>query len=236
VIALLAAVLASAVVGSLHCAAMCGPLAGIAGTSDPGAPRWRPHLAYGGGRLAAYLVLGVIAGAVGAAVDLAGNLASVGRVAMIVAGVAMLAWGGWSLTRALGLRRGGPGGAGDARPMLYAIRRRRPALRAALVGMLTAALPCGWLYAFVIVAAGTGSPAMGAAVMATFWLGTTPALLGAGLTLRTLARRLGPRLPVITASLQIVVGAVALAVRAPMLDHHHAPAPEAAHSMEPSCH
>ncbi|MBE7450024.1 MAG: sulfite exporter TauE/SafE family protein [Kofleriaceae bacterium] len=41
--------------------------------------------------------------------------------------------------------------------------------RAALLGLLSAALPCGWLWAFVVVAAGTGSPVGGALVMTAFW-------------------------------------------------------------------
>ena len=207
-IAMLGATLVSALAGSLHCAAMCGPLAGAAGGA---------HVPYALGRLAGYLVLGVVAGAIGAAVDLAGDVASIGRIAMIVAGVALCAWGLWSLAVALGWTRAREV-AGAARPMLYAIRRRGRTTRGALVGLLTAALPCGWLWAFVVVAAGTGSPAGGALVMATLWLGSTPALLGAGFALRALARRLGRRLPVVTACLQIAVGVVALAARAPMLE------------------
>lgn len=230
-IALLGAVLVASLGGSLHCAAMCGPFAGLAGGTAPGA-RWTPHVSYALGRLGSYVLLGAIAGAIGAAVD----VASIGGVAMVIAGVAMLLWGGASLARALGWRRGSSAG-GATGPMLYAIRRKRPALRAALVGVLTAALPCGWLYAFVVVAAGTASPLLGGAVMATFWLGSQPALLGAGLTLRALARKLGPRLPVVTASLQIAVGVIALGMRAPMvLD----PPAHAHHSTNPteatSCH
>jgi len=232
VIALLAAVLVSALAGSLHCAAMCGPLASLAGTGDPGSPRWTPHVAYGLGRLSAYVVLGVIAGAIGAAVDLAASLASLGEVAMVIAGLAMIGLGARTLVRARG------GVAGDSRPMLYAIRPRRPALRGALVGLLTAALPCGWLYAFVVVAAGTASPWRGAIVMATFWLGATPALIGAGLTVRALARRLGRRLPVITAGLQIAIGLVALGLRAPMFGHapHASAVSTSTVPAEHSCH
>jgi hypothetical protein len=226
--ALLVTVLASAFAGSLHCAAMCGPLAGLAGTADPAAPRWIPHLAYGAGRLAAYLTLGVIAGALGASIDLAGDLVAIGELAMILAGVAMLAWGALSLTRAIRFRsRRAP----STRPLLYAIRRRRPAVRGALVGVLTAALPCGWLYAFVVVAAGTATPLGGAAVMAAFWLGSTPALLGAGLSLRALSRRLGPRLPVITAVLQLALGTVALVERHALVGR--APSVDQG---KPSCH
>jgi hypothetical protein len=67
--------------------------------------------------------------------------------------------------------------------------------------------------------------------MATFWLGSTPALLGAGLSLRAISRRLGRRLPVITAALQISLGVVALVERGPMTGHSFASAPEGK-----SCH
>jgi len=228
VTALLVTVLASAFAGSLHCAAMCGPLAGLAGTGDPSVARWLPHLAYGAGRLAAYLTLGVIAGAVGATIDLAGELVAIGELAMILAGVAMLATGTLALARVIRHRgRRAP----STRPLLYAIRRRRPLVRGVLVGLLTAALPCGWLYAFVVVAAGTATPLGGAAVMAAFWLGSTPALIGAGLSLRALARRLGPRLPVLTAVLQLGLGTVALVERHAIVGH----VPTIG-EQEPSCH
>jgi sulfite exporter TauE/SafE len=222
--ALLLAVLVAGVTGSLHCAAMCGPFAGLS-RHQPG---------YAAGRLAAYLVLGVVAGALGAAVDLAADLASIGRVAMPAAAIAIVVWGAISLARALGVLGAASGAAGPARPMLYAIRRERRALRAALIGAFTVLLPCGWLWAFVVVAAGTASPWAGAGVMAALWLGSTPALLGAGLSMRALARRLGPRLPVVTASLQIAVGLVALAIRAPI--EPPAPRPDAAVPAEASCH
>ena len=103
-IALLASVLGASVVGSLHCAAMCGPLQAL--YLDPGhgrLARWHGALAHAGGRLGAYVTLGAIAGGVGAMVDLAGDLAAVQRVAMIVAGLAVISWGALALAAALGL-------------------------------------------------------------------------------------------------------------------------------------
>ncbi|MBZ0231393.1 MAG: sulfite exporter TauE/SafE family protein, partial [Deltaproteobacteria bacterium] len=52
--ALLATVLASSLVGSLHCAAMCGPLQGLyldAKLSGGAGERWRRPLAHAAGRL-----------------------------------------------------------------------------------------------------------------------------------------------------------------------------------------
>jgi sulfite exporter TauE/SafE len=215
--ALLATVLASSVVGSLHCAAMCGPLQSLyLDRSLTGGERWRRPLAHAGGRLAAYVSLGAVAGAVGAAVDLAGAAADVQRAAMIVAGVLLVAWGAVALASALGAP------VPSLRPRafnrgLVTIRRRRPAVRAALIGLLSAALPCGWLWAFVVVAAGTGSLPGGALVMATFWLGTVPMMVGLGAFAAPVIRQLGARLPFVTAAALVAVGVMALHARVPLV-------------------
>ncbi len=71
-------------------------------------------------------------------------------------------------------------------------------------------LPCAWLYLFALVAAGTGSPVLGGAVMFVFALGTMPvlALLGAGV--QTLLGPLRKRLPLVTAMLVIGSGLMTL--------------------------
>src|SRR5512138_1101046 len=80
--------------GSPHCAAMCGPfLAFAAAGTDAGTRRWTTLGGYHGGRLASYVLLGAVAGALGAGVERIGMLAGVGRLAAIVAGVVMVAWG-----------------------------------------------------------------------------------------------------------------------------------------------
>jgi sulfite exporter TauE/SafE len=86
-------------------------------------------------------------------------------------------------------------------------------MRAWLTGVLTGLLPCGWLWAFVVMAAGTGSLAGGGLVMLAFWLGTVPAMVGlltfAGPTLA----RIRARLPALTAIALIVMGLGTLAYR-----------------------
>ena len=81
------------------------------------------------------------------------------------------------------------------------------------VGLLTAFLPCGWLYLFASYAAGTGSPLWGGLFMIAFWLGSVPALVLAGVGVQTLARLLGRRLPLVTALAIVVLGVVTLALR-----------------------
>jgi len=79
--------------------------------------------------------------------------------------------------------------------------------------MLLLLLPCAWLYAFVATAAGTGSPVRGALVMAFFWAGTVPALAAIGVLARGALGPLSRRLPLVTASLLVVVGLLTLGQR-----------------------
>jgi sulfite exporter TauE/SafE len=97
------------------------------------------------------------------------------------------------------------------------------------LGLFSAALPCGWLYAFVATASGAGSALGGAAVMAAFWAGTLPAMVAVGLGARRLLGPVRHRLPVLTAVLMIALGLLTVAGRfvAPVAtvgsDHgHHA--------------
>ena len=96
---------------------------------------------------------------------------------------------------------------------LVQIRGRRAAQRAWLVGALTGLLPCGWLWAFVVSAAGTGSPAAGAAVMAVFWLGTVPAMTGMFALGGAVVSGLRWRMPVISACVLLALGVATLTVR-----------------------
>jgi sulfite exporter TauE/SafE len=230
VIELLPAVLASSLVGSVHCAAMCGPLVALC---QDGGGRWRPSLAHAAGRGVAYVQLGVVAGGVGGVLDLAGDALAVQRVAWLAGAAAVFVTGLLALSSALGLPLRMSGGRTFQRGLVK-LRRKRPVVRAWLVGVLSAALPCGWLWAFAALAAGTGHPLAGAAVMATFWLGTVPMSLGVGALLAPLLSRLRRRLPLVSAGLLVALGAFALALRAPAA----APAAPAAATVpaEPSCH
>jgi uncharacterized protein len=231
VIALLATVAVSAVVGSLHCAAMCGPLMSLYADGA----RWRPHLAHAAGRGAAYVSVGVLAGGVGGAIDLAGRALSVQRAAWTLGAIAVIVAGMLGIAAALGVPLRVSGGRTFQRGLIR-LRARRPAARAALVGLLSAALPCGWLWAFVAVAAGTGHPLRGGAVMAVFWLGTLPMMLGLGAIAAPLLARLRARVPLVSATLLVVLGAFALVARAPLQPPSALPTTAAAVPSQPTCH
>jgi len=214
-------VLLASLVGSLHCAGMCGAFVAFAiGAGEPGVKTSRGRLLalYQAGRLATYAALGAVAGAVGAGLDLSGRLVGLQRTAAVLAGVMMVGFGAWTLLRLAGVRWGGvkmPAlltsavSAGHRRAMRYS-----PPLRALATGLLTTLLPCGWLWAFVITAGGTGHAWSGGAVMAVFWVGTLPMLTIVGVGVRKLALPLAAKLPAITASAIVLVGVYTIVARA----------------------
>jgi hypothetical protein len=130
--------------------------------------------------------------------------------AAILAGVTILAMGGVGLARALGARLpSGPRFAAASKWLAKVFetwRERPPVLRALVLGLLTALLPCGWLWAFLVTAAGMASTGGGAVVMAAFFLGTVPALLALGVGVRLALGPLSRRLPVVIPALLVVVG------------------------------
>jgi hypothetical protein len=214
--ALLGTVLAASLVGSLHCAAMCGGLvAWYAGSQTDRGTSLRSHAAYHGGRFATYLTLGAVAGLLGAGLDRAGSsLSGLGSLAAVVSFALLLLWGGARLLEASGARlpqwSGFQRAYGRVLARLARLTKWPRPLAAGLLGLASALLPCGWLYAFVLVAAGTGSASNGIAVMVAFWLGTVPMLLGLGLGLGALLGRLRRNLPLLGASAIVVVGLVGL--------------------------
>ena len=111
-----------------------------------------------------------------------------------------------------------------------------PLRRAALLGALSAMLPCGWLWVFVASAAATGSPLTGAAQMAVFWLGTLPAFAALGLLAQGAAGALRRHLPVVTGTVLIVFGAFTLLKRGSGSHAMHMRGPAPAAPAMPSEH
>jgi sulfite exporter TauE/SafE len=215
---------------------MCGGFVAFYSGSDGsgGARRVLSHGAYSGGRLAAYSILGLAAGAIGAALDLAGSLAGFQRIAAVVAGVVMVLWGVLALLRIGGVSifKHGRSGSSIARWLgrgISLVGQRPPVVRAAVVGLLSGVLPCGWLWAFVVTAAGTGSALTGLAVMTAFWAGTVPVLLALGLGAQIVAVPLRRHIPAVTALILVALGLYAIIGRpstavAAVAKHQHAAA------------
>lgn len=214
---LVTTIFAASVLGSLHCAGMCGAFLAIAISSPGQKPKMAPQVAYHLGRLATYLALGTAAGALGKAMDLSGVLVGVGPVATGLAGATIVVFGVVTLLRLRGVSLSMPSvPAGWSRLTSRGVgfAMNRPVVpRAAMIGLLTTMLPCGWLYAFVAAAAGTAHPVTGAVVMVAFWAGTLPMMLALGAGLRTMLGALGSRLPQVTCLILIGVGLFTLVGR-----------------------
>jgi sulfite exporter TauE/SafE len=219
--ALIGAVLVASLLGSVHCAGMCGAFLAVAVAGESGPGPAALHAAYNLGRLTTYTTLGVIAGSVGAALDLGGSMVGVQQVAAVLAGVMMVGIGVVAILRYSGVRVVKVGVPGAMQRLALKGHRAAAALppvrRAAAVGLLTTLLPCGWLYAFVITAAGTGSPVWGAATMAAFWVGTLPVMIGLGVGLQALTGPLRRHLPLLTSLLLVGVGLWTVAGRLPIV-------------------
>ena len=214
-------VLVSSLLGSAHCAGMCGGMAlaasgpqGLA-TGSSGAAR---QVGYHIGRLASYATVGALAGFAGSAVDDAGVLVGVQRIAAIVAGCTIALFGVAAIARAAGAR---VPKAGVPRPLISlaqrvhgATLRLPPQYRGLPVGLATPLLPCGWLYAFAAIAAGSASITIGALVMVSFWLGTVPALVLVASGARAAFARMGRLAPAVAGLAMVVVGLHAAFVRA----------------------
>jgi len=220
---LFGAVVAASLLGSLHCVGMCGPLvAFVIGTPEGGTERVtsgqaRLQAAYHLSRGTGYVLLGVAAGTAGHLVDIAGVLAGLQPLAAGLAGATLALAGCAMLARHFGWRVPGLGLPEPLARRLRSVQQRAlklpPLGRALAIGASTTLLPCGWLYAFAVTAAGTGSPALGALVMLAFWLGTVPLLSALGAGVRSFAGALGPRAQPLASVALIAAGLFTLSGR-----------------------
>ena len=179
-----------------HCVGMCGPITVAFSLSQPtdSQPTWRRQLYFHGifnlGRILSYALVGAAIGALGSVVIASGQMAGVGsglRRGIALAAGSLLVW--------FGLCQVSPGLMPKI-PLLHPMARGNLHDRLnramakfslnprwwtpALLGMVWGLIPCGFLYAAQIKAAGSSSLWGGAATMLAFGLGTSPTMLGVG--------------------------------------------------------
>lgn len=163
---------------SFHCIGMCGGF--VLGYTVAGSRQGRAslgqHLRYGLGKLLSYTAFGALFGWLGGAISFTDTARS---LVLMAAGVFLLIYGLGMLEAFHGLRRFQirlPRGLAHA----LAVQRRhtsKPFAIGLLNGLMIA---CGPLQAMYILAAGTGSPAKGASLLAMFALGTLPVMFAFG--------------------------------------------------------
>jgi sulfite exporter TauE/SafE len=163
--------------GSLHCAAMCGPLALALPTAGrTGLSFLLGRLAYSVGRIATYCALGVFFGLAGWTLTLAG----IQRWVSIALGLALL--GGLFASRRLALWRPVTQLVEQLKRAMAGLLRRRSLPALGLLGLLNGLLPCGLVYVACAGATATGGILSGAQYMAAFGLGTAPLMLAISLS------------------------------------------------------
>ena len=183
-----AGALTAGLVGSTHCVAMCGGIAGALGLSSRSAAvargvDWRFPLAYNGGRVLSYTLAGALAASIGAGVTSLAGLAQARTVAQLLAGVVLIAIGIKLARNGRGLQlldRPGRWLWSQISPLTRKLLPIRSLPRALLAGMLWGWLPCAMAYSVLLVAALGADVVQGALVMAAFGIGTAPALLLSG--------------------------------------------------------
>lgn len=191
------------------------PTRTVASTPGPGHVVSR-LLAYNGGRIAMYGLLGGLVGSAGSAAWLMDGVLPVQQAAFLLASVMLLVMG----AILLGERRVGRWLESLGRPVW---RRLQPlaarsltgtpgTARLALTGGLWGLVPCGMVYGVLLTALASGSAAQGAVLMLAFGVGTLPNLMAMGWSAGWLARLRGlPAVRVLAAAMLIGFGVLGVA-------------------------
>lgn len=164
-------------VGSVHCAGMCGPLAlALPVTGDSFSGHLAGRAAYNGGRIITYAVLGVVFGLVGKSLMLAG----VQRWVSIGLGVSLIS--GLFASRRIAISRPVIMLLENLKRRMGGLLRRRSVLSLGGLGLLNGLLPCGLVYVAAAAATATGGVIPAVEYMTAFGLGTVPMMLAISLS------------------------------------------------------
>lgn len=179
--ALALAAFTAGLMGGLHCAAMCGGVACMLnGGRASKATRWDFAAAYNAGRIASYMFAGALAGAAGqAGLSLRGSL-PMQQVLLLAAGLTLCVMALYLAGISPLMRTLEAAGTVVWRQVAPIARHVLPVTsvpRALGLGTLWGWLPCGMVYAALLLAVSTGDALNGALVMLAFGLGTLPNML-----------------------------------------------------------
>lgn len=174
---------------SLHCVSMCGPLVLTYAVKGAENGSWwgkvTPNLAYQAAKTVSYMLVGLVLGAVGAAID----IDALRPYIMFLAGAFMIVLGLGMTGRVPWAAKLSPRPPAWLMSIIARLRRKSVAdeqrgasslATPVFFGLLTGLLPCGPLMAAQVSAAASGSPVSGALGMAAFALGTAPLMVAFG--------------------------------------------------------
>lgn len=181
--------------GSVHCAGMCGGIVGALSVvpgrpvpvpvhAAPARPLLASVFAYNLGRIGSYMLAGALAGGVGQGAAALSRLPALQAGGYWMANLMLAMLGLYLMDAWRGLARLEQGGQLIWRHVQPVLRRLQPfdgPGRMLAAGALWGWLPCGMVYSVLVTAMLSGSAVGGALVMLAFGLGTLPMLLGLGL-------------------------------------------------------
>ncbi len=179
-------------------------------------------LAFNGGRILSYGVAGAVAGTLGSGAGalLLSDAMPLRLALFLFANIIMLLTGlyiaGWT-TGLAPLERAGQYLWRHISPLASKFLPVETCPQAALLGGLWGWIPCGLVYAMLVVALASGSAVNGAATMIAFGLGTLPAMTAAGMLSAQMKTRLRDKRLRIAAGLVVIVMALLGLNRAPAL-------------------
>jgi sulfite exporter TauE/SafE len=171
------------ILGSGHCFAMCGGIAGSLGAigtlsrSNPVRYAFEFNLA----RLLSYGLLGSFAAAFVGTVDRLGNLAATGTWLRLATAIMVALLGMRFLFNWRGLdfiERAGIAIWSRISPLAMWAGSRKDGAGRVVLGLCWGFLPCGLVYSALLTAASTGRPVSGCVTMLFFGVGTLPSMLG----------------------------------------------------------
>jgi len=202
--------LVTGLLGSLHCVGMCGGFALALGR--PGRPAWSQvgvQALFLLGKASTYVLLGGLAGLLGAALVRAPGFTAAQTVLAVVSGALMVLFG----LQILGVLKDLPLGSLFGPDSLYgravaAVTKARHPAAPFVFGILVGLLPCPLVYAFLAQALGTGSLVGAMGVMGLLGLCTVPALALVAFTGAVAAPHLRSRLIRVAGVVVVLLGVV----------------------------
>ena len=166
-------------IGSLHCAGMCGGFVSAFQLNRPAGVSARTlEVGYHAGRISSYAAAGALLGAVGGAVftqnvvPVQVTLLAIGGLMLLVLGISMLFGNRW-MRRLEGVGQGVWKLVGPYARKVYPPRTRGQAY---LAGLAWGWIPCGLVYGVLPLAFVAGGAWQGVVVMMAFGVGTLPSL------------------------------------------------------------
>ena len=192
------------VLGSFHCAAMCGPIALVLPSgSSRGATFYLGRILYNGGRVVTYALLGVTLGYLGKSIMLAGLQRS---VSILIGCVIALAVFVPSMVKSVLARCSPLNRLHSILKVQFAgLLHRRSQLSLFLIGMLNGFLPCGFVYVALAGAVTLGEGLRGMMFLVGFGLGTMPVMLTISFLGRKISSALRTRVAILAPVLTLAI-------------------------------